>query len=726
MPKPGGARYNALQWPDSHWFCRSVPTCHHDGVTGMNLNHSWLRWPLLVLFLSALAGTIFFAGQGLLRRPTAGDGIGTLEGRRDFRLASFEQDFVPSFRGGVEWINSGPITFPELRGKIVLLDFWTYCCINCHHVLLDLAKLEEKYKNELVVIGVHTAKFDAERSSENIRRKVAEYRIKHPVVNDAKQAIWNRFGVNSWPTLVLLDVRGNVVGAIPGEGHYDVLDREIGQLVDAAKARGELNTTPFKFSPEMERPVKGPLLYPGKVFADAAGQRLFIADTGHNRIIQTDLDGKKPVTIGSGEEGFEDGGFDKATFNRPQGMFLSGDTLYVADTENHAIRAVDLKELKVTTVAGTGAQANRVPSPGASGPAKTSPLCSPWDLIQIQDDPALYIAMAGPHQIWKLDLATEVVSVFAGSGYEDIQDGTAPAAKFAQPSGLATDGVNIFVADSEVSGVRVITGIHGNGPVVHTIVGEGLFQFGDRDGRGAAVRLQHCLGLAYARDHLYIADTYNNKVKVCEPKVRSVKTLVGSHQPGESDDPPSFYQPGGLSAAGERLFVADTNNHKIRVVDLKSHAVTTMALDDLAPPRLAPKPPSFPNAKTFTVTAAQALAGKSIEITVTVPLAKGLKLNEEAPATYLVETPGASGILSAEVPREGTKVKPQVPKLNISVPLAKAATEGEKIELKISLMTLVCNEKSNLCQIKSYIWDVPITFVASGAPERLSLSGDTD
>jgi thiol-disulfide isomerase/thioredoxin len=698
-------------------------TCHHDEVTGMSLNLSSLRWPILALGLFGLACTLY-TGRGQWRNAAPGAGIDSLEGRPDVKLVSYAQEFVPSFRGGVEWINSGPISFAELRGKVVLLDFWTYCCINCHHVLPDLAKLEEKYKNELVVIGVHSAKFDAEKSSENIRRKVAEYRIKHPVVNDAKMAIWHHFGIKSWPTLVLINARGVPVDAISGEGHYDILDHEIGRLVELAKAAGELNTTPFKFSPEMERPVKGPLLFPGKVLADDAGKRLFIADTGHNRIIQTGLDGKSPVTIGSGEEGFADGGFDKATFNRPQGMCLAGEILYVADTENHAIRAVDLKGSNVTTVAGTGVQSNRIPSPGASGPAKTVPLCSPWDLIQIRDDPALYIAMAGPHQIWKLDLAAEIVSVFAGSGHEDILDGTAHTARFAQPSGLATDGEHIFVADSEVSGVRVILGIHAKEPVVRTIVGMGLFEFDDKDGRGAAVRLQHCLGLAYARDHLYIADTYNNKVKICDPKTRSVKTLVGSHHPGESDNPPAFYQPGGLSAAGDQLFVADTNNHKIRVVDLKSHAVTTLGLEDLSPPQLAPRPPSFPNAKTFDVDTAQAPAGKSIEITVALPLAKGLKLNEEAPTTYLIETPEASGILSSEVSPEGTKVKPQVPKLKISVPLAKAASDGDKINLRVSVQTLVCNEKSNLCQIKSYVWNVPITFAGSGAPERITLSGE--
>ena len=247
------------------------------------------------------------------------------------------------------------------------------------------------------------------------------------------------------------------------------------------------NLTPLAFTPEMERPANGPLLYPGKIFADSLGKRLFIADTGHNRIVQTDLNGENPVTIGSGEEGFDDGDFKKATFNRPQGVFLNEETqtLFVADTENHAIRAVDLKESTVSTIAGVGKQAARYSSPGSSGPAKTTALSSPWDVIQIKGDKSLYIAMAGPHQIWKLDIDKGIVGVFAGSGNENIVDGTAAACHFAQPSGLATDGENLFVADSEVSGVRVITGIKSDrGPHVQTIVGVGLFDFDDIDGKG--------------------------------------------------------------------------------------------------------------------------------------------------------------------------------------------------------------------------------------------------
>jgi thiol-disulfide isomerase/thioredoxin len=638
------------------------------------------------------------------------------------KLVSYNQGAAPSLRGGVDWINSGPIALSELRGKIVLLDFWTFCCINCHHILPDLAKLEEKYKNELVVIGVHSPKFPAERDTENVRRKVREYRIKHPVINDANQTIWNRFHVKSWPTLVLIDAKGEPVDSVSGEGHFEGVDRAIGQLVTEHKARNELSFTPLKFTAEMERPSNGPLLFPGKVLADSAGKRLFIADTGHNRIIQTDLDGAEPIAIGSGEEGFDDGGYAKATFNRPQGMCLDGETLYVADTENHAIRAVDLKQRVVTAVAGIGSQARGVPRPGAFGPAKTTPLCSPWDLIQLTGDKALYMAMAGTHQIWKLDPSSETVSVFAGSGAEDIRDGTAATANFAQPSGLATDGENLFVADSEVSGVRVITGIHGREVLVRTIVGQGLFDFGDREGRGASVRLQHCLGLAYSGGHLYIADTYNNRIKICEPRNRSVKFFVGTHTAGATDDPPHFYEPGGLSATDSQLFVADTNNGKIRVVDLKTQKVKTLALEGLSAPHLAARPPSFPNAKKIDVATSKVQPSQSIALDVAVALPTGYKLNPEVPMSYLLETPETSGILGPDVRPEGQKIKSAAPKFTITVPLARPAAPGDKFDLRVSLQTFVCSETSSLCAIKSYIWNVPIAFADDAPTGPVSLS----
>ncbi len=410
-------------------------------------------------------------------------------------LASTAQEPRLSLDGAVAWINTdGPIHLEKLRGKIVLLDFWTYCCINCHHVLPDLAMLEKKYKNQLVVIGVHTAKFDAEKDTENIRDKVREYNIKHPVANDANQVIWNRFGVQSWPTIGVVDVNGEIVKAYSGEGHGDELDKLIGDLVAKAKSRGELDETPFEFPAESERPHEGGLLYPGKVTADETSKRLYISDTGHNRIVVTDLDGQFIEAIGSGKTGLVDGDFNTATFDRPQGTCLFEDILYIADTENHALRAVDLKAKTVSTVAGTGKQSHAF---SGSGNGTVTGLNSPWDVIPIPGTKLLAIAMAGPHQIWRYDIARGTVGHWAGSGYENIQDGSLTTARFAQPSGLATDGQHLFVADSEVSGVRTIS--LGSQHRVGTIVGTGLFKFGDVDGKADDVLLQHCLGLAYRR-----------------------------------------------------------------------------------------------------------------------------------------------------------------------------------------------------------------------------------
>jgi len=239
----------------------------------------------------------------------------------------------------------------------------------------------------------------------------------------------------------------------------------------------------------------------------------------------------------------------------------------------------------VRTISGTGFQAPRSPLDRYVGAARTSALSSPWDIIQVPGSPAFYIAMAGPHEIWKLNLKTGKIGVWAGSGSENIEDGDLDTAKFAQPSGLATDGRNLFVADSEVSGVRVITGINTDHPEVGRIVGQGLFKFGDIDGTGADVRLQHCLGLAYGGGKLFIADTYNNKIKVCDPSTLAVKTFAGDGKPGSEDDSPRFYQPGGLSVAGDSLYVADTNNHKIRVIDINSGAVRTLEIAGLNAPR---------------------------------------------------------------------------------------------------------------------------------------------
>lgn len=623
-----------------------------------------------------------------------------------------------AFNGGVDWINTaGPIRLEDLRGKIVLLDFWTFCCINCHHVLPDLAKLEEKYKDELVVIGVHTAKFDAERDTANIRKKVREYGIKHPVVNDADQAIWQRFGVESWPTLVLIDATGRYFGALPGEGHYAEFDRAIGKLVANHDALGELDRSPVHFRLEDEKvAVDGPLRFPGKVLADPAGDRLFISDTGHNRIVITDLNGQFKDAVGSGTPELKDGDYTRAAFNRPQGMCLVGDDLYVADVENHAIRAIHLKSKAVETVAGTGQQSHQREG---SGPAKTTGLNSPWDVLPIPGTSVLAIAMAGPHQIWALDLKAKTVGVMAGSGMENIVDGPYDSAAFAQPSGLATDGKHLFVADSEVSGIRSVE-LTGSAPQVGRIVGEGLFKFGDVDGTGRAVRLQHCLGVAYGEGTLYIADTYNNKIKACNPAKRSVHTFVGSHKPGSSDDPPHFDEPGGLSVAGSTLYVADTNNHAIRVIDLKTKKVKTLKLTGFAAPTSAPRAPKFRNAIALAAPAAKVAPGKELRLEVALSVPTGYHLNAETAMPYLVESE-PSDALSPSL-ATGARLDKPAERFTVSVPLAKSAAAGETLQLKFSLSTFVCKEGADgFCRLQNYVWTISVTFTAGGA-DRISIS----
>ncbi len=489
-----------------------------------------------------------------------------------------ERPPAPSLDGGIAWLNTeNPLGLDDLRGRVVLLDFWTLCCINCIHTLPDLLKLEEKYPGILVVIGVHTPKFPNEANTDSILKAILRYEVKHPVVNDAKHAIWRRYGIKSWPTLVLIDPEGRYYGHVSGEGVYDVLDQHIDKMVKEYRAKKMLKEEPIKFKLASER--RGPLYFPGKVLADVPTNRLFIADSTNHRIVITDLNGKKIAVAGTGKEGKSDGPFAKAQFADPQGMALDGDVLYVADRKNHMIRALNLKDQTVKAVAGTGeqdryARKNR-------GPALKVGLNSPWDLLL--HDKKLYIAMAGHHQIWRLDPVKEYVEPYAGDGREDLEDGPLAESSFAQPSGLATDGKNLFVADSEISAIRALP-LNGKGEV-KTIVGEGLFEFGDEDGEGSKVRLQHALGVVYRDGLLYVADTYNSKIKLIDPAKRTCTTFLGNGGKGGWLQGRTFYEPGGLSFAGHKLYVADTNAHRIRVIDMRTKEVSTLELQGVESPR---------------------------------------------------------------------------------------------------------------------------------------------
>jgi sugar lactone lactonase YvrE len=475
---------------------------------------------------------------------------------------------APEFPAGLDWINTGgkPISIKQLRGKVVLLDFWTYGCINCFHIIPDLKQLEAKYPDTLVIIGVHSAKFETEGKTAHIAAVVQRYGLEHPVVNDHDMQVWDEYGAQGWPTVTLIDPAGNVVGQVSGEGHYALLDKVIGQLVSEFGAKKQLDTKALWFKGLHDKMPATQLLYPGKILADVKGGRLFIADSNHDRIVVTTLDGKVIQVIGDGKPGLKDGVLAAAEFHYPQGLTLAdADTLYVADTDNSALRRVDLKKGTVSTVAGDGKQTYM--DDGDQSAAKAE-LDTPWDVLY--HDGLVYIAMAGQHQLWTYDPAKQEIRRFAGSGREGIDDGELAEASFAQPSGLSTDGAKLYVADPEASAVRAVD-LSGHFARVKTLVGLGLFTFGDVDGTGDEVRLQHDLGVAWHDGRIYIADTYNGKIKVLDPAKGLVTTLVGGD---------TLEEPGGLSIGGDTLYVADTDHGRIVSVDLKTGIATPLTLSD--------------------------------------------------------------------------------------------------------------------------------------------------
>ena len=447
------------------------------------------------------------------------------------------------------------------------------------HILPQLRELEEAYPEELVVLGVHSAKFPAEKETDAVRQAVLRYDIRHPVVNDRDFQVWQRFAARAWPTLFFVDPEGKVLGKHEGEYRFEDLDRFLRPIIDAYEAKGLLQRSPAQWTLERDRQTaENALAFPGKLLADEASNRLFIADSGHHRIVVASLDGEVQDIIGDGARGLTDGGYTEAQFSDPQGMALDGNALYVADKENHALRRVDLQAKTVETIAGTGAAAMAFLPPG---PARGMPLRSPWDVTVLNG--TLYVAMAGTHQLWALDLASGVIGPFAGSGREGLSDGPLAQSWLAQPTGITSDGEGIlYFADSETSSVRTTGATPGS--LVETLVGIDLFDYGDRDGIGQRVLLQHVQGVCYGDGVLYIADTYNSKIKRIDPRTRETVTLFGGPESGLRDGAwgeARLFEPSGVSCADGRLYVADTNNHAIRIADLRTGEVTTLTLRGL-------------------------------------------------------------------------------------------------------------------------------------------------
>ncbi|MDX6203529.1 MAG: hypothetical protein QOJ83_3029 [Frankiales bacterium] len=439
---------------------------------------------------------------------------------------------APELYGAGGWINTAePLTLAGLRGRIVLLDFWTFCCVNCLHVIDELREVEKRYADVLVVIGVHSPKFAHEADHAALIAAVDRYEVDHPVLDDPGLVTWNQYAVRAWPTLAVIDPEGYVVAQLSGEGHGHGLAALLDELVDEHSAKGTLRRGDSYFTPPAE-PVSA-LRFPAKLAVLPSGE-LLVGDARNHSLAVIDPEDLSTVVrrIGSERRGRADGSSSEAEFAEPQGVLVLpaavaeavGYDVVVADTANHLLRGLALATGVVTTVAGTGAQWR--PGSAAAGPALAVDLSTPWDLAWF--DEAVVVAMAGTHQLWTFDPLSGTACVLAGTTSEGLRDGPASTAWMAQPSGLAVDADILWIADSETSALRTL-----RDGVLTTAVGQGLFAFGHRDGPAADALFQHPLGVCVLPDgSVAVCDTYNNAIRRYDPVSGEVTTLtVGVSEP---------------------------------------------------------------------------------------------------------------------------------------------------------------------------------------------------
>ncbi|KAH7443198.1 hypothetical protein KP509_02G025300 [Ceratopteris richardii] len=672
--------------------------------------------------------------------------IGAVDSDRVARFLSYIEDVeargggqqVPEFQPQLEWLNTTPLKFQkDLAGKVVVLDFWTYCCINCMHILPDLEYLERKYKGKPVtVIGVHSAKFDNEKDLSAIRNAVLRYNVTHPVVNDGDMVLWRKLGINSWPTLVVVSPQGKTLAVLSGEGHRKDLDEFVNASLQYYGNKNLLSDRPLPETLEKDKDVRlvsSPLKFPGKITTDLANGRLFISDSNHHRIVITDLEGNFIQQVGGmNGEGLQDGSFEEASFNRPQGVAYNPNknVLYVADTENHALREVDFANEVVRTLAGNGIKGSDYKG-GKQGTLQV--LNSPWDVCCDSASGIVYIAMAGQHQIWQHIISSGVTGVFSGDGFERNLNGKrAQDTSFAQPSGLAftPDMKGLFVADSESSSVRRVDLVTGGSNLLaggDPLFADNLFQFGDKDGTGTAAQFQHPLGVLYNADGLvYVADSYNHKIKIMDPNSRNVKTIAGIGKAGFKDGKASECQlsePAGLAMGLDgKVYIADTNNCVIRVLDTQGGTgptISTLELKGVQPPE--PKTSGKPRRL-------RRRSSGDVELVKTDPIKAtegNIKIRIGLPAGFHFTKEVASKFEADDVPDEKLVFQPASGSLDANGEAVLTFSRPKDVmgTVQINCKVYYC-EEDQVCLYKALAFQIPFDEAASSSRFELPLTYD--
>ncbi|OEJ32734.1 thioredoxin-like domain-containing protein [Streptomyces subrutilus] len=586
---------------------------------------------------------------------------------------------APELIGKGGWLNTGgkPYTLADLRGRVVILDFWTFCCINCLHVLDELRELEEKHRDTVVIIGVHSPKFVHEADHAAVVDAVERYEVHHPVLDDPELATWKQYAVRAWPTLVVIDPEGYVVAQHAGEGHAHAIERLVEELEAVHGAKGTLRRGDGPYvAPE---PVASDLRFPGKALV-LPGGNLLVSDSTRHQLVELAPDAETVVRrIGSGERGFTAG-----SFSEPQGLALLPDgRVVVADTVNHALRLFDPETGAVETVAGTGRQWWQG-SP-TSGPALEVDLSSPWDVAWWQGK--VWIAMAGVHQLWTWDPADGTVEVAAGTTNEGLHDGPAAEAWFAQPSGLAAAGDRLWIADSETSALRYVHAAE-DGYAVTTAVGTGLFDFGHRDGDAGQALLQHPLGVTALPDgSVAVCDTYNHALRRYDPASGEVSTLATD-----------LREPSDAVLVGEDIVVVESARHRLTRLRLPEDAVRVDAVAHR------------------TQRAATEVAPGTLRLDVVFQAPAGQKLDTRyGPSTRLLVSSTPPELLTAG---EGAGTD-----LFRELALNPEVTEGV---LHVSAMAASCDDTESdsgsaaetneypACHVHQQDWGVPVTVTADG------------
>ena len=615
---------------------------------------------------------------------------------------------------GRGWLNTGGLTptLESLRGRFVLLDFWTFCCVNCLHVLDELRPLERDFADVLTVIGVHSPKFEHEGRPQAVAAAVERYGVEHPVLDDPELITWKQYAVRAWPTLVLVDPEGYVVAQLSGEGHEHALRAVLADLVQQADAKGLLRKGSGPYEPPPAQPST--LRFPAKAVR-LPGGTLLVADAGHHRVVELDADGTTLLrAFGDGERGLRDGDADTARFHEPNGLCLIpaaaagrlGYDVVVADTVNHALRGLSSTTGRVATLAGTGRQ--WMQGDRSEGPALEVPLSSPWDVAWLPDDASpgsdgrLVVAMAGVHQLASVDPDAATTTVMAGTTQEGLVDGDAAAAWLAQPSGLALDTrapdvAALWFVDAETSALRRVA--HG---VVSTAVGSGLFDFGHVDGPAAQALLQHPLGVAELPDgSVAVADTYNGAVRRYDPVAREVSTLAaGLAEPSDVLVVPD-------EVRGSVLLVVESAAHRLVRVPLDAEVVR---VDSGA--RRTVRPPLPVRAGTVT-----------LEVVFEPP--PGQKLDDRyGPSTHVVVSSSPPELLV-----EGSGSGPELARRLV------VAAGAEGAVLHVSARAASCDDPDvagaapfPACHVHQQDWGVPLAVMDQDDPTgtdvvRLVLSG---